>query len=130
MSNVHKKTHRILLVGRDKLQLNELSEHLDLPTVECESALDITTAEKALSCRCLDVMVLDSTLPTPPHRKKMKDTIEGLKSSFNTTKIVVFNGVSNRTLQRRIRRCGADGYLSSKNNMKRVAGSVRKLLGI
>lgn len=130
MKALHRKTQRILLAGKKLRELNGIREHLELPLAECESVMDIETARQLMACRRFDLIVLDSMLAPDAEMKQMKNMVEMLKSRCNGIKIVVFNGVSNRTIQRRIRRRGADGYLSSKNDMKKVAGSVRKLLGL
>ena len=118
----------MLLVSQNIWELNKLLNHLASPMVECEKALDLETATKILSTRSQDVLVIDSELTNPPH-EKMSDLVETLKSDFHNVRIVVFNGVSNRSVQRRIRRRGADGYLSGKNNIKKVAGSVQRFIG-
>ncbi len=129
MADPQKRKHRVLLVGRDAYQINAISEHLSAPVVECEAVMNVETAKNVLSCRSMDVMVIDSALGSPD-KKTMQQLFEGLRPRSGKIKIVVYNGVCNRTLQRQIRRLGADGYLSSKNNMKSVAGSVKRILGL
>ncbi len=129
MSESCERNRRVLLVGRDIFQLSELRELLNSPTTECESVVNIKTAKQILDCRAMDVMVIDSKLK--PWAGDYKGAfVKNLKNSYANTGIVVFNGVRNRTIQRRIRRSGADGYLSDNNNMKNVAESVIRVLGL
>ncbi len=111
-------------------QMHQLSRHLNNPSLECEYVMDIETAERILACRAMNIIVIDSTLKEFEDDNCMKDFIQSLKATFVDTKIVIFNGIGNRTIQRQFRRKGADGYLSSNNSMKTVAGSVSRLLGI
>lgn len=129
MGDSASKRHRILLVGSDVCKINRIKDHLNASAVECELVIDMPTAMKILARRSMDVMVIDSMLESSD-KQRMSRLLEGLKSSHRDVRIVIFNGVSDRTLQRQIRRRGADGYLSSKNSMKSVAGSVKRLLGL
>ncbi len=122
-------THRVLIAGGDKCQLNELRENLTFSPIECESVVNLKTAKQVLKCRTMDVLVIDSmAILDHQDQKEAEELLKGLKADFSDTQIVIYNGVRNRSLQRRLRRSGADGYLSDKNNMKNVAGSVLRLL--
>ncbi len=125
----HGKKFRVLLVGRDFYQINTIRAHLSELDLECESVMDIDTARQVLSSRFMDVMALDSTLESPD-TGRLRDLLEGFKSDHAGTSIVVYNGVSNRTLKRRLRRHGADGYISTNNDMKSVAASIRRVLDL
>lgn len=120
--------NRVLLVSSDMYQANKLKDHIKTPLVECECVNDVETAKKILSCRRMKVLAIDSNLKKLSDNNNVKDFVNEIKSLSCDTKVVVYNGVCNRTIQRRIRRKGADGYLSHKNSIKNVAGSVRRVL--
>jgi len=43
-------------------------------------------------------------------------------------KVVIFNGITGKASQRRLRRMGADGYLSKRSGIEALERSARRLM--
>jgi DNA-binding NarL/FixJ family response regulator len=62
--------------------------------------------------------------------EEIPELIPKLNDKDEEMKIVIFNGISDKKHQRRMRRRGADGYLSEKSDLGAVVRSVRRVAGL
>ena len=76
----------------------------------------------------MDAIVVNGKIQPHP-AGGVRELIRRLKELAPSAKLVVFNGVSNKVTQRRLRRLGADGYLSERSDLGAVARSVERVLG-
>jgi DNA-binding NarL/FixJ family response regulator len=95
---------------------------------ECEVALNVETARNVLSERQMDVVVMDQNMECV--REVIPDILFEFKELDDNMKIIVFNGVADKSLQRKMRRMGADGYLSTKSDLEAVVRSTHRVLGL
>ena len=96
---------------------------------ECEVALNMETAWQVLDERRMDVIVVDAE-DESIDIEDIPDLIPRLKEKDEEMKVVIFNGVSDKKTQRKMRRLGADGYLSEKSDLSAVVRSVRRVVGL
>lgn len=118
---------RLLLVEQDPHVIDELRDHFGGPMFECEVALNMETAWQVLQERKMDATIIDAA-DESVDMDDIPDIIPKLKEQNEEMKIVIFNGVSNKKNQRKMRRLGADGYLSDKSDLSAVVRSVRRVL--
>ena len=119
---------RLLLVEQDWHVIDELRMRFAEGGFECEVALDVRTAQAILGERRMDGVVVDA-VAAPPSVSGVSRLVGRLKDACPGVKVVIFNGVADRATQRKMRRLGADGYLSKKSDLSAVERSVRRLLG-
>jgi DNA-binding NtrC family response regulator len=120
---------RLLLVEQDPHVIDELRDHFGGPMFECEVALNIETAWQVLDERRMDAIVVDVENESI-EIEDIPDLIPKLKEKDEEMNVVIFNGVSDKPTQRKMRRLGADGYLSVKSDLNAVVRSVRRVLGM
>jgi DNA-binding NarL/FixJ family response regulator len=96
---------------------------------ECEVALNMDTAWQVLDERRMDAILVDAAGESV-EIEDIPDLIPKLKEKDEEMKIVIFNGVSDKRTQRKMRRLGADGYLSEKSDLNAVVRSVRRVLNL
>lgn len=118
-----------MLVEQDPHIIDEWRDQFSDPMFECEVALDLETAMNVLEEREMDAMVIDAG-DEAVEQDNVPELIERLKEHNDSMKIVVFNGISDKRHQRKMRRIGADGYLSEKSDLSAVIRSVRRVLGL
>lgn len=119
---------RLLLLEHDRHVIDELRDMLVSGGFECEVALTPETAEEILAERYMDAVVADAkVIPAPPGG--VRGLIQRLKAVAPLTKVVVFNGVTSKATQRKMRRLGAEGYLGRRSDLKAVVRSVQRILG-
>ena len=118
---------RLLLVEHDRHAIDELRDMLSESGLECEVALGLQTAEEILSERHMDAVVVNVKCEPLPSGG-VWGLIRRLKKLAPATRIVIFNGVTNKLVQRRLRRLGADGFLSERSDLRAVARSVERIL--
>jgi len=126
-SRVGQISRRLLLVEDDRHAIDELRDMLSEKGFECEVTLGLETAQEILSERHMDAVIVNAKcgpLPTGG----VRGLIGNLKNLAPSAKIVIFNGVTSKVLQRRLRRLGADGYLSERSDLRAVARSVERVL--
>lgn len=119
---------RLLLVEHDARVMDELRRLFGGPTFDCELARSVRTAEQILADRRMDVIAVDAALDGLP-RGGTPALIQQLKARGPGMKVVIFNGMTAKAGQRRMRRLGADGYLSKKNSLQALLRSVQRLVG-
>lgn len=120
---------RLLLVEQDPHVIDELRDHFSGPMFECEVALNIDTAWQVLKERQMDAIVIDAA-DESIDMDDIPEIIPELKEEDEEMKVVIFNGISNKKNQRKMRRLGADGYLSQKSDLSAVVRSVRRVLDL
>ena len=120
---------RLLLVEQDPHVIDELRDHFAGPMFECEVALNMETAWQVLDERKMDAVVVDAA-DESVDIEEIPDLISRLKEKDEEMSIVIFNGVSDKPTQRKMRRLGADGYLSEKSDLNAVVRSVGRVLDI
>jgi DNA-binding NarL/FixJ family response regulator len=119
---------RVLLVADDPHLIDELRRLLARPHFECEVALDVETAWRILNTRRMDAVVLDAMLEDLPEAGE-GPLIRQIKEADPEVKLVVCKGACRKPLQRRMRRLGADGYVSRNSDPKAVVRSVERVIG-
>ena len=120
---------RLLLVEEDPHIIDELRDLFASRLFECEVALSVETALQILNERRMDCIVIDAAVDAIPS-SAVPPLIKRLRERDEEMHIVVFNGISRKATQRKMRRLGADGYLSKKSDLAAVARSVRRVLGM
>ena len=118
---------RLLFVEQDPHMIDTLRDLFTQRAFECEVALSIETAEAILAERRMNMVVVDATTDPLP-RGGIPSLIQRLRAADGEMRIVVFNGVGRKATQRRMRRLGADGYLSKKSDLNAVARSVYRIM--
>ena len=119
------KPVRLLIVEDARHVIDDLRDAFTGSRFECEVALDIRTALDILAERHMDAVVVDARL-VPAGRCAVPDLIGQLKSLAPLARVVIFNGVTSSVTQRRLRRLGADGYLSKNSDLASVERSIRR----
>ena len=120
---------RLLLVEQDPHVIDELRDLFAGRLYECEVALNVETAFTILQERQMDVAVVDANEESIPE-SGIGELIDRFKELDPEMNIVIFNGTADKSVQRKMRRRGADGYLSEKSDIKAVARSTRRVLGM
>ncbi len=115
---------RLLIVEEDRMQIDELRDIFVSKGFECEVALSMETAWRILGERKMGIVVVDVAM------KGLKDReiIAELKAKYPDMKLVAFNGTKKKTEQRKLRRLGADSYLSKASDLVAVGKAVERIL--
>jgi len=111
---------RLLIVEHDRHTIEELRDLFAAEGLECEVALNLLTARRILRERRMDVCVVDASAED----FSQKDVILELKPKYPEMKLVIFNGVKDKTQQRQMRKLGADSYLSEGSDLAAVVRAV------
>ncbi len=119
---------RLLFVEDNPHVIDGLRDSFEWPEFECEVALDLRTARDILRERRMDAVVVDATVDSMP-RGGVAALIKQFKAADPSMKVVIFNGVRRKAVQRHMRRLGAEGYLSKRSDLKAVERSVRRVVG-
>ncbi len=117
---------RLVLVEDDRHSIDALRTAFADLGCECEVALDLSTAMTILGERRMDVAVVNAKATD----MKEEQLIDELKDASPGIRIVIYNGTKSKARQRRLRRQGADSYLSTASDMAAVARSVERVLGV
>ena len=115
---------RLLLVEEDRHSIDALRDVFSDWGLECEVTLELETARNILSYRMMDVVVVNAALSGIKDETLVKE----LRDAAPQMLIVVYNGTTNRARQRRLRRLGADSYLSKTSELSAVVRAVQKLM--
>ena len=116
---------RLLVVEEDRHNIDALRDAFGGLGYECEVALDLETAQTILGERRMALAVVNAQVPGVTD----ETLITELKRIAPDIRIVLYNGTSKKTRQRRLRRLGADSYLSTGDDMSTVVRSVQRVLG-
>ena len=114
---------RLLLVEDQRHNIDELRDAFAEEGYECEVALDFATARYILHERMMDLAVVNSKLADVPDDSLIRE----LKSGNPAMVVVIYNGTATRARQRRLRRLGADSYLSKASDAGTIIRAVQKL---
>ena len=115
-------TRRLLLIEEDRHNIDYLRDAFGELGYECEVALDLNTARNILVERRMALAVINAKVPGTREEK----VIEEFRAAAPGMKLVIYNGTKSKTRQRRLRRLGADSYLSSSGDMRAVIRSVQR----
>jgi len=125
-----KQAHvRLLLIEHAPHVIDELREMFDGPEFDCEVALSVKCAFEILQERRMDAVIVDADFDGASGGS-IGAVIRRLKEKDPALKVVIFNGVTPKAAQRRLRRMGADGYLSKKSDTEAISKSVRRVVGL
>ena len=117
-------TQRLLLVEGDRHAIDDLRDQFGTEGFECEVALDIETARTILQERLMDVAVINLSLVVADEDALIAE----LKGYNPEMHLVLYNGKADKADQRRLRRMGADSYLSEASDLNAVARAAHRLL--
>jgi len=115
---------RMLLVEEDRHAIDELRDVFTANGYECEVALDMATARAILGDRMMDLAVVKS----PLSGLRDEELVQELKAHDPQMSVVIYKGAADKTRQRRLRRLGADGYLSKASDNRAVARTVARVM--
>ncbi len=128
-SSEHPGRPRLLLLEQDRHIIDNLRDMFPGSEFECEMALDVQTALEIVLARHMDVVVVDSAI-SPAPAGGIRGLIRRIKAESPATRVVVFNGVTDKAVQRKMRRLGAYGYVSRASDLRAVERSVRRVLAL
>jgi DNA-binding response OmpR family regulator len=118
------RPYRLLVVEADRHSFDQLREAISEMGHECEVALDLETAMNILEERRMDVTVVNLQLT----ECEEEELIEGLQEKVPSMHLVLYNGSAERTRRRRLRRMGADSYLTRASDLGAVVRAVRRVI--
>lgn len=114
---------RLLLVEEDRHAIDDLRDQFIEEGYECEVALNIDTARSILQGRLMDIVVINLSLVAATDI----NLVEELKDYNPDMRVVLYNGTADKTEQRKLRRMGADSYLSEASDLNAVARAAHRL---
>jgi DNA-binding NtrC family response regulator len=115
---------RLLIVDDERHSFDHLRDIFAAAGYECEVALEVATALGILTERYMDVAVVNAAL-IPEDEEAM---ILEFKAALPEMGLLVFNGKVPKSGQRRLRRLGADSYLSAPSELRSIVRGVERLL--
>jgi len=127
LSPRRRRPFRLVLLEDKPKWIEQLQERFTPPEFECEVALTVKTARDIIAERHMDALVVDAAVESIP-RGGLGALVEEMKAAAPHTKVIVFNGATAKAMQRRVRRLGADGYLSKRSDLKALERSVRRIM--
>ena len=116
---------RLLKQEHERHTIEGLRELFGERGFECEVALSLPTARRILRERRMDIAVLNSSVDDVDEI----DLIGELRAKYPRMKLVVYQGVKDKTHQRRMRNLGADSYLSESSDLGALARAATRVLG-
>ncbi|NLW51321.1 MAG: response regulator [Candidatus Brocadiaceae bacterium] len=114
---------RLLLVENERHRIDELRDAFADDGYECEVALDFATARYIVGERLMDLAVVNSTLVEMPDERLVGE----LKAANPEMALVIYHGKATKARQRKLRRLGADSYLSKASDTISIIRAVRSL---
>ena len=114
---------RLLLVEDERHNIDELRDAFAEDGYECEVALDFATARYILGERMMDLAVVNSNLADMPDDRLIRE----MKASNPAMLLVIYNGRATKARQRKLRRLGADSYLSKASDTRTIMRAVHNL---
>jgi len=115
---------RLLIVDEDRRNFDELRDMFNDMGYECEVALDGETARSILDERLMDMVIVNAAVAAGREEQLVRD----FKQADPRMRVVLFNGTSKKTEQRRLRRLGAASCLSKASDLKAVVRAVERAL--
>lgn len=113
---------RLLLLEEDRHNIDDLRDAFFQLGYECEVVLDLATGRTILAERRMDIIVINAKVLGGREEKVLAE----LKAEAPAMRVVIYNGTKAKARQRRLRRLGADSYLSAASDMSSVVRSVQK----
>jgi len=123
LQNRHRRC-RLLIVEEDRHNIDQLRDVFTEKGYECEVALDLETARRILRERFMDI----SAVNLATAGLKDEELIGEFKASDPGMVLVLYNGTTKKTRQRRLRRMGADSYLSRNSDIGAVIRSIERVM--
>ena len=114
---------RLLLVEDQRHNIDELRDAFAEEGYECEVALDFATARYILHERMMDLAVVNSDLADMPDDRLIRE----MKSCNSAMFLVIYNGRATKARQRKLRRLGADSYLSKASDARTIIRAVHNI---
>ncbi len=115
---------RLVLLENDRHNIDELRDFFLEKGYECEVALDLETARTILDERRMDLAAVNLELADVTDEQ----IIEEFKERDPEMALVLYSGLKDKTRQRRLRRAGADSYLSKASDIGAVARAIDRVL--
>ena len=120
----HAARMRLLILEEDRHNIDELRDFFSAQGCECEVALDLETARRILSERVMEIAAVN----VQTARISEEDLIRDFRSRVPSLSLVLYNGTGKKSLQRRLRRLGADSCLSKKSDLESVVRAIARVL--
>lgn len=114
---------RLLIVEEDRRSYDELRGALMELGYECEVALDMETARTVIGERRMGMAVVNVQMAEKPEEELIRE----FKEASPGIRLVFYNGTTDKTRQRRLRRVGADSYLSTASDLGAVVRAVERV---
>ncbi len=118
------REYRLLIVEGDRHSFDELRGGLAELGYECEVALDIQTARSILTERRMDVAIVNARFGETDD----EELIAEMKAQDPSMRLVLYNGTAKGARRRRLRRMGADSYLSPSSDLPAVVRAARRVI--
>jgi DNA-binding NtrC family response regulator len=115
---------RLLIVDTNRRNFDELRDVFTRRGHECEVALDGATARSILAERTMDMVIIN----VEAAGGDAEEFVVELKEADPDMALVLFNGTSGKTEQRRLRRLGASSCLSKASDLRAVVRAVDRAL--
>lgn len=115
---------RILILESDRRSFDELREALLQRGYECEVALDVETARAIVQERRMAAAVLNVEVAGIEEEQ----LIEEFRQKWPGMRLIFYNGSADRPRRRRLRRAGADSYLSAGGELAAVVRAAQRVL--
>lgn len=118
------RRYRLLIVETDRHSFDEMRQAFLGQGHECEVALDLETALNILDERRMDIAVVNTELA----ECEDEELVDRLQERARGIRIALYNGTTDRARQRRLRRRGADSYLSEDSDIPAVIRAVQRII--
>jgi len=115
---------RILIVDNARRSFDQLRDAFAGEGYECEVALELDTARKILAERLMDVAIVSADAVECDDETLVRE----FKRAVPPMGVIIFNGTAKKNVQRRLRRLGADSYLSKSSDPNAVVRAVERVL--
>ncbi len=115
---------RLLIVENDRHSFDELRAAFAEEGLECEVALDLETALSILDERHMDLAVVNAQLAEGDD----EGLIESLHGKCPGLRLVLYEGTAERARRRRLRRMGADSYLTTASDLGAVVRAATRVM--
>ena len=119
------RPRRLLIIEENRRFYDDLREALVAQGAECEVALDFGTASGILAERRMDLAVVNTDLTPGPD----EELIRVLKARAPRMRLVLYHGTAPQKERRRLRRLGADSYLTGVRDPADILRAVERVLG-
>jgi len=118
------RRYRLLIVETDRHSFDEMRQAFVQQGHECEVALDMETALNILDERRMHIAVINTELA----ECEDEELVDMLQERAPGIRLALYNGTSDRARQRRLRRRGAESYLSVDRGIRAVVRAVQHII--